>query len=566
MQTYLRSLSVIAVLVVATCAEATPYASSVQVSGTTVTFLTNENSDTLKYSINGGALIDLPDGADKGSHTFTLNSPSDKFSIVAERVEDGFTSLTGNTIAALTNSFGLSRPMQEGVVTVITDDASPTNSFNSPRGVSVSKNPNAPNFGIAYISNSATGAIHTGRGLYALAADQSDPYNIGTAAAQDAVFGAGNSANTPYRVTVAADGSVYVAGFSDALSNVWRLSPNLQTIDALFAGTTGPTALPAGQNHGSSIAMYIEGSTAQGNLTAYVLDEDLTTSFVTGSGSTTDKGSAWKYNIGGSTLPYSAMPTKLVGLPAEGATGDIDRGADGKFYVSENRSAGNEAGLIVTDANGAILWDSSTASKALAPPAAGNKVEADYNTNDFVDAADYVTWRHAKDVGPALTQAANNEVGAPLNTTDQVDYDAWRARFGRTADILTNVTQIAVSPDQKWLAGMTNGSDVVVIPLVNGLPDLANMRLLDSGNINSGRDIAFDAAGNIHYVSSGQALYRVLAPGGHTVSTLAWDGASYSFNVQNLGAGLGSGVVPEPGSILLAIVGLGLVGAIRRRT
>jgi autotransporter-associated beta strand protein len=48
-------------------------------------------------------------------------------------------------------------------------------------------------------------------------------------------------------------------------------------------------------------------------------------------------------------------------------------------------------------------------------------------------------------------------------------------------------------------------------------------------NVVSGRDIAFDAAGNIHYVSSGQGLYRVLSPGGTQSSTLAWNGTAYSF-------------------------------------
>jgi hypothetical protein len=62
--------------------------------------------------------------------------------------------------------------------------------------------------------------------------------------------------------------------------------------------------------------------------------------------------------------------------------------------------------------------------------------------------------------------------------------------------------------------------------------------VVDSGTVNSGRDIAFDAANNIHMVTSGDQLYRVLAPGGHTPTTLSWNGSSYSFTNPTISAGI----------------------------
>ena len=59
--------------------------------------------------------------------------------------------------------------------------------------------------------------------------------------------------------------------------------------------------MPAGQNHGSSTAAYAVGSLAGGNLVLYSLDEDLTSSQFTVGGSTTDKNSLWRYNIGSGT-------------------------------------------------------------------------------------------------------------------------------------------------------------------------------------------------------------------------------------------------------------------------
>jgi hypothetical protein len=115
---------------------------------------------------------------------------------------------------------------------------------------------------------------------------------------------------------------------------------------------------------------------------------------------------------------------------------------------------------------------------------------------------------------------------------------------------------MAVSEDQKWMALMLNNSDVAVVPLVAGLPDLANRMVVDTGtNVNSGRDIAFDIAGNIHYVSSGQTLYRVLSPGGATLAVTAWNGTSYTFTMY----------VPEPASGALFALGMMGFAFARRR-
>ena len=47
----------ISLLAVPSVLRTAPYASNVQVTGTTVNFLLNEPSDTLTYSINGGAPV-----------------------------------------------------------------------------------------------------------------------------------------------------------------------------------------------------------------------------------------------------------------------------------------------------------------------------------------------------------------------------------------------------------------------------------------------------------------------------------------------------------------------------
>jgi hypothetical protein len=491
--TFLTVLSLTAVFITQTWA--TPYASNVVKTGTTVTFTLNEPADSLKYTINGGALQTL-NGATKGTKTFNLGAATDTFSIVAEKnAATGYTIATGATIPT-TDSGSLNAPTAASGLNLISNDADKFSWYSTPRGVGVSVNPNAPNFGNVYISQgnatatvdppAGPGARPLNDGIYALHSDQSDAYGYGDTAqnpnAQDGFpsFSTASS-NSPYRIRVSGTGEVYIAEFADANSNIFILNPDLTQSTLLLAGITGPTPVPPGQNHGGSISVAVTGSLATNDLVVYSLDEDLTTFDVTGSGSTTDGFSVWKYTLTGPvpTNGFTTMPVKAATAVSPNAGNtftDMDRGADGKIYLSVNPSAANPSPtrLVVRDPSDNLLFDSLVASQAL----------------------------------------------------------------GNTNDIIANLNQIAISPDQKWLAGMLNFSDVLVVPLVDGIPDLSKRLVVDAGNVNSGRDIAFDAANNIHLVSSGQQLYRVLSPGGNTKTTLAWDGTSYSFTNQTIAAGI----------------------------
>jgi hypothetical protein len=476
--------------------EAASYASGVSIQGTTVTFTLNEPADLLAYSINGAAALIL-DGTTKGLKTFTLNSPTDTFSIsVLKNDPVGYTIPTGGTIAVAAN--GLSQASNEGGLRLISNDTDVLVRFNSPRGIAVATNPNNPNFGASYISNSAaatttTGTIRTlGDGLYALRADQSDAFGNGDIAVPH-MANAAASASSPFRVHVGGDHNVYVADWSDANGGVYAMSGSLLGSTELLAGIGGTPPLPAGQNHGSVSSVFVSPSPT--GLTVYTVDEDLTSSQF-GGPSTTDRNSLWRYDIDGGSIPYAGTPTKLSSplLNIAGVVNDMDRGVNGKFYLSQFRSNGLEAGIIVLSEDGStVLFNSRTESQVL------------------------------------------------LNDPTAID-------------IFRNTQAIAVSPDLKYIAAILNNSDVAVMPLDgNGVPILSERLVINTGtDINSGRDIAFDAAGNIHYVSSGQGLYRVIAPGGLTEAITSWDGTSYDFVL-----------VPEPSS--LAMAGIGALLLVRRR-
>jgi hypothetical protein len=482
---------------------AAPYASNISRTGTSVSFILNEPADSLTYSINGGPQIPL-DGTTKGTKNFVLGSASDTFAISTSKNDPiGYTIPTGGSIAAVAT--GLSQATNASGFRLVSDDTNPLGRFNSPRGVDVSKNPSSENFGTAYVVNSAAGALAvsgsfpartlTGEGLYALRADQSDAFAQGNTAANPGAFANTTSANSLFRAHVASDGTVYTADFSDAAGSVYSYNQNLTTGTQVLQGIGGPSALPAGQNHGSTTGVYVEGG-AGGSLIVYTLDEDLTSSQF-GAGSTTDKNSLWQYNIGAGALPSNVTPTKLATVLLTAATSDLDRGADGKWYLAQTRSAGGEAGIFVLSPDATtVLFDSLNASRTL--------------------------------------------LGNPT-----------------AADIFRNTQAMAVSPDQKWMAIAVNNSDVAVIPMINGIPDIANRLLVDTGtDVISSRDIAFDAVDNIYYVSSGQGIYRVLSPGGTQTSTLAWNGRSYTLNFSQ--------AVPEP-TVVGSLMGLGALLALRRR-
>jgi hypothetical protein len=412
-----------------------------------------------------------------------------------------------------------------------------------------------------------------GEGLYALRADQSDAFGFVDTAQQNAFFSTAATANTPFKLMVANNGEVYVSGFGDAISGVYRVSANLATLDSVFAGATGPTALPPGQNHGSVTGAYVTGSSAGGDLVVYTLDEDLSTLQVTGSGSGTDTNKLWQYSIGAGALPHSGMPTPVNSSLISGFSiiTDVDRGADGKWYLSQNRSQpANSTGIFVTDASGNVLWSSRLATAAIA---AYSTPAGDFNHNGVNDAADYVIYRKQEGTAGPDADADGSTV------VDTTDLNIWRggnpALTGASAevgfgdlvnDLYSNVFGIAVSPDQKWMAALHNNNLISVTPLVSGIPDLTNMLVTGTLPLTiSARDIAFDAAGNIHYVSSGQGVYRILAPGGHTQATTTWNGTAYTFNVTTIpGTGAG-GAVPEPGTLVLLVASATMMGLVRRR-
>src|SRR6185503_1207512 len=279
-----------------------------------------------------------------------------------------------------------------------------------------------------------------------------------------------NNAESPFRLSVGPDDTLYICDFSTSTGTLYATAPDVSQGRNVFGlRIGGPFFVTTNRIHGSISAAYVEGSTSSSNLTIWVVDEDLQTDRM--SSAQNQRNSVWRWDFGDAELPASnPPPVRLLGSPLINFSpqlSDLTRGPDGKFYVSQRRPAGlgggaTTAGLFVLSSDGSSnMWDSLKASRAVLQ-------------------------------NPSAT------------------------------DILTDTGAIDVSYDGKFIAVLrTNNSSIHVLPLVNGLPDLTNRILLVTSPTNGpAEDIAFDAANNIYYVSSGQGLLRVFTPGEYTRATM----------------------------------------------
>jgi hypothetical protein len=456
---------VLALLSTSSVIEATPYASGVTNAAGTVSFVLNEDADNVSVVFNNGASTNNLGALRKGLRTFSLGANTSFRIVVSKNSALGYTS--GNLLQ-------------------ISDDSTPLR-FNAPRGVAVNQNPASPYFGRIYVANAVAGtttaatnaaARSLSDGIYVLNADHTDALNQkdvaltgGIAFDKSGTVGSAPEANSPWRIEVGEDNNLYIADFSTVTGSIYVTDPNVSAGSGLNVfvgmGTADPTLNGHGRFGGSAVAL---GSLSRSNLTIYSLEGDLAS--ING---------LRKYDIGAGPLPFpatSAMDSPNLATPLIGivnVTVDMDRGPDGKFFLLQNRSVGTEAGLYVIgteDADGDgkldILFNSLTATKDL--------------------------------------------TGISTNV-----------------DILRISRAIKVSPDGKRAAIIRDDNNIWVLGLTNGVPDLTTRVLLTNTPLTTiGRDISFDAAGNIYTASSGQLLLRVFSPGGQSTAITGSDG---TFNV-----------------------------------
>jgi hypothetical protein len=446
-------------------AYATPYASSITNTGSTISFRLNESADSVKIISNGGATTN-----DLGARPFGLT----------------VTNLTITGTFYIEVSKGPSLGYLNGVTNQISADTNVLLRFNAPRGVAVNRNPASPYFGRIYVSNADTGSLAAaapfparnlvnGDGLFVLNGDFTDALGQGNAARTAGINWRTNlndTANKPFRIEVGEDNNVYISDYSSP-TNFAIL--NLFVADADLSPSSGTNVFaydPAivGRFPSSVIA---KGSLGTGNLQIFGVYPDIAYEYdLFGSFSYSVM---QRWNVGSGPLPSSVTPVRATDLPVliadvPSVLSDLDIAPDGKYFLSQNRSDGFESGLFVVDPS---------------------------KDNDSSGFADVVF----------------------------TSYDVSVNQLGSTNDLLRQTRAVKVSPDNKVVALIRDDNQIWIIPLTNGLPDLAGRRLMSSGSLTTiGRDISFDAAGNIYTVSSGQGAMKSFSPGYPTRAVTGSDG------------------------------------------
>ena len=492
-------------------ASAAPYAAAISETSGTVSFTLNEVGSSVTVIRDGVAtsLGALP----KGVNTFARNGAT-SYQIVVSKLASsgGYQDITGASTAVIPSN---GQPIGTALNTAqpISADTIVASRFNNPKGVTVNTNPaNGALFGRIYVTNGSVGTTtigtttrSTGKGVYALNADLTDAVGQGDTAKTGGIT-FGTSTNSPWKVSLDDDGFVYVNDQVDAVAGVHRLDPNLGDTSGtnVLIGTnaTVPAAPTTAKNHGSIYGTVLTGSAAAGNLKLYTIDEDLTYGSTTIPYSGLD--SMWRYDLGSTVTDYSALPTQLATglLVGDAATLETDIARSkksGKFYLQQYRGV-----------------------------AGGGESQI------FVVAADGVT---------KLFGSRDESINAGL--------DADPVATG-TQDVMRGVHAIEVSPDEHFIAGMTADSQVMITPLIDGIPDIANRSELAAGQsfTDSGWDVSFDAADNVYAVATNGTFkaVRVFAPGAVSQTAYGSDGTFKTITEQSYN---GSGNLSDSSKWLL---------------
>ena len=444
---------------------ARPYATGLTNDSGAISFRLNESADSVKVISAGGTVTNDLGALAAGFHTFPL-SVTGAYEVEVFKVsQPGFISPVA--------------PNRAAVLQISTD----TNlvRFNNPRGVAVNTDPASPYFGRVYVSNATVTntpfARPVGDGIYVLNADLSDALGQGDTALTGGLNFATGGAVSPYRLMIGrGDNNLYISDFSDTSGSVYVTDPDVSAGSGqnVLGGPTGST-FPVTSNmvdriHGSIGGLWVEGSLLNGDLTVYATDEDLQTD--PAATTPTQRHSLWRHDIGAALPGPFVMPTRVAPhanaflMTTATQIMDLDRDTNGNFFVMNYRSVGNEGNVWMVDTNGAVLWNSLVETRALA----------------------------GSSTAPDFLRAAGG---------------------------------IAVSPMNDYLAVInieTNG--IAVLPMVDGKPDITNrMYFQGMGTTTAqGRDVAFDAAGNLYAVSSGAGLMRVFSPGGTSTAVTGSDG------------------------------------------
>ncbi|HRR87658.1 MAG TPA: PEP-CTERM sorting domain-containing protein, partial [Phycisphaerae bacterium] len=300
----------------------------------------------------------------------------------------------------------------------------------------------------------AAGGRTTTDGIYVMTADQGDVLGQGDTAFAGGINWTTGGSNSPWKITVAPDDSVYIADWSDLNSGVWRCNANPQSnFDEILTnvGRTS-TGLVAGV-HGSVASVYIEGTGA--NTVLYTLDED----FNAGSG----MGSILRYDIGTQT-GYSGTPveqTQDIPNHIQNSNMDFVRDSDGSWWICQYRYTDSDAVptlLHWADGASSPSWKSGPSTVALDR---GYGILAIDNLNDLIAVGTNNSKIYILDISDPSNVALVDTIAHSGATIRDLDFDA----AGNLYVVSSSSETLRIySPGGDWMAITGSDGSFVLIP------------------------------------------------------------------------------------------------------
>ena len=439
--------------------KAAPYASCITNNNGNIQFYLNENGANVTVTFEDGTTNNIFTDVNAGTNVVGVNLLSKPYSF----------SMTGHSSYAIAvTKMGTGAPgvmPNISATNTITVGSTFTNLFvvGSPRGLAVNINQTSPYFGRIYVSRGYNGTA----AFYDFNSDGS--YSSAGANGSAAGYANWQNAGTPYsspdRISIASNDDLVVVDYSVANAGVWLIDPNLVTNQLLLGPVGSANGIAAGI-HGNlpSTPLLLGDLNSGANL--YVVNGDmpgvLTNSICVYSNITE---TALTGGTGWQTAPSLIGPQ--VALPGNASTPNNgiylfpswSQGPSGYFYSGEYRSgtntglgSGDPAGVQVYSSTLHQLWNSRY-----------NSGKSDY----FCTSA----------TGPANTQELPSDV--------------------------------AVSPDGKYLAAVAPDNHMTICLLTNGIPDVSTISIIRPKNVSSGEyndgadEVKWDLADNLYVLGAG---------------------------------------------------------------